>query len=614
MITPYEDLQKRLASGWNTWNTRSVLSHVHLPEGFALNLGLREYVHRRQLKEALIGRRGTEEEHIHPGPHTYDGCYSELNLKWQGNEIVVQSATVEDDLVLLVTPVAKHPLAVRAPLLIVEGGILWNRPGYVTLEEDALVGHFGEKVTRVYSTQAQTADAHVAAMGAYLSMLLEGPVGISTGRPRDLQEIQHIIALAGTSHAQHFERYGDLAEVYRAIQTAMAWDTIYEPEHCRVVSPVSRIWNVHWGGYVLFEWDNYFAAYMAAAENKDIAYANAVEMTREITESGLVPNYATVNGVSSRDRSEPPVGAMMCREIYRLYRETWFLEEVYPNLLRWNRWWDKTRAQDGLLCWGSTPFTPVIGANLEYAHVNDWQGGAWESGLDNLPVFDDVPFDPVTHLLQLQDVGLNGLYIADCLALADLAGVLGKAEDAVELRERAQRYRQEITRLWDESRGIFLSRRLDTGAFNPRTALTSFYPLIGKAASQAQAERMIQEHFYNPDEFWGEWIIPNIARNDSAYPDQDYWRGRIWGPTNFLVYLGLRNYDLPQARRDLAEKSVRLLLKEWVANGHVHENYNADSGEGCDKSNSDGFYHWGGLLGIIALIEAGHLPAPELPL
>ena len=554
MTSPYEALQQRLASGWNTWNTRSVLSHVHLPEGFALNLGLREYVHRRQLKEALIGRRGTEEEHIHPGPHTYDGRYSELNLKWRGNEMVVQSATVEDDLVLLATPIARHALAIRSPLLIVEGGILWNRPGYVIHDENGLIGQFGDHSIRVYSTAGQTPDEHVWANGPYLSMLLDGPVGISTGQPRSLSEIQQIIAASQAEHAQHFERYGDLSEVYKAIQTAMAWDTIYEPEHRRVVSPVSRIWNVQWGGYVLFEWDNYFAAYMAAVENKEIAYANAVEMTREITESGLVPNYATVNGVSSRDRSEPPVGALMCREIYRIYRETWFLEEVYPKLLRWNRWWDENRAHDGLLCWGSTPFTPVIGAELEYAHVNDWQGGAWESGLDNLPVFDDVPFDPQTHLLQLHDVGLNGLYIADCLALAELAEILKQPEEANELRQRAQRYSQQIARLWDENSGIFLSRRTDTGALNPRIGLTSFYPLIGKAASQAQAERMVKEHFFNPDEFFGEWILPNIARNDPAYADQDYWRGRIWGPTNFLVYLGLRNYGLSQARQELAER------------------------------------------------------------
>jgi hypothetical protein len=74
---------------------------------------------------------------------------------------------------------------------------------------------------------------------------------------------------------------------------------------------------------------------------------------------------------------------------------------------------------------------------------------------------------------------------------------------------------------------------------------------------------------------------------------------------NFLVYLGLRNYDLPDARRGLAAKSEALLLKEWRSRGHIHENYNATTGEGDDVSSSDAFYHWGALLGAIQMIEAG---------
>lgn len=80
------------------------------------------------------------------------------------------------------------------------------------------------------------------------------------------------------------------------------------------------------------------------------------------------------------------------------------------------------------------------------------------------------------------------------------------------------------------------------------------------------------------------------------------------------MYLSLRRYDLPQARTDLAEKSKQLLLKEWLERGHVYKNYSADTGIGCDKHNSDAFYHWGGLLGLIAFIEKGYLGEPESPL
>jgi len=101
-------------------------------------------------------------------------------------------------------------------------------------------------------------------------------------------------------------------------------------------------------------------------------------------------------------------------------------------------------------------------------------------------------------------------------------------------------------------------------------------------------------------------MMPSIARNNPAYKDNTYWRGRIWAPMNFLVYMGLRNYELPEARSILAEKSRNLILKEWNEKGRVHENYNAETGVGDDVRNSDSFYSWGGLLALIPLMEEGY--------
>lgn len=121
-------------------------------------------------------------------------------------------------------------------------------------------------------------------------------------------------------------------------------------------------------------------------------------------------------------------------------------------------------------------------------------------------------------------------------------------------------------------------------------------------------------HYFNPAEFYGEFVIPSIARNDPAYADQSYWRGRIWAPTNFLAYLALRRMHAQEACADLAAKSEKLILQEWRAHGHIHENYSGDNGWGCPNPRSDKFYHWGGLLALIALIEKGYIAAPEKPL
>jgi putative isomerase len=607
----YEALMRRLAHGWNTWNTRSVLSHVLLPEACALNLCLKEYTGPAYLKEAQIGRPGQRDEVVHPGPRSYDGTYSELTLRWRGLDLLIQSATEGDDLVLLVTPRTQHR---KAALLVVEAGILWNRVGSVALEGEALVACTAGRPVRVYATTRSVQEPYVAAQTPYLSLPLDRAIGISTGARRGLDEVTALVARRRAELGARSAPFGALADVYAAIQTCLAWDTVYEPEHDRVVSPVSRIWNVDWGGFVLFDWDTYFAAYMAALDNKDLAYANAIEITREKTERGFIPNFASAGGIKSRDRSQPPVGSLVVREIYRRFGERWLLEEVFPDLLEWNRWWPAHRSHDGLLCWGSDPYEPVADAYFETHSLADWQGAAYESGLDNSPMYEGVPFNPGTHLMELADVGLMSMYVMDCTALADIAAILGRQTEAGELRGRAKDFRAALKTLWHEPTGMFLNRRTDTGEWSRRLSPTLFYPLLARAATRRQAGRMLAEHLYNPVEFWGAWVLPSIARNDPAYPEQDYWRGRIWGPMNLLVYLGLRHYGLAQARADLAEKSKRLLLKEWRERGHVHENYNGDTGEGCDQPNSDAFYHWGGLLGLPALMEAGHLAGPEQPL
>ena len=74
---------------------------------------------------------------------------------------------------------------------------------------------------------------------------------------------------------------------------------------------------------------------------------------------------------------------------------------------------------------------------------------------------------------------------------------------------------------------------------------------------------------------------------------------------NFLTYLAFERRGLKEACRDLAQKFVQIFEPEWKENRHVHENYNAITGEGCDVQSSDRFYHWGALLTVIALRDAG---------
>lgn len=612
----YAKVQQRMARGWNTWDVHSVATQVLLPEGLAIHVGMK---HNSSLNgdawlgDALIGRLDKDAEVVTPGPHAWDGSYTRADYEWKGHKWRVESAHDGEDLVMLVTPLESKQPPTLQPTVVFSVSHLWNGLGTTRKIEDHIeaatpaLGATKPDSTSVYCTcynvlfytRAGYLDLPIS--GPYFKASLMQPIGISTRKDRSITEITASIARAKASYAESIAAAGANAPILDAIETTLGWDTIYEPETQRVISPVSRVWSVGWGGYVLFDWDTFFAATMAGIGDKDLAYANALETLHEETAQGFVPNYARAGNWKSADRSEPPVGAITVLRLYRKFHERWFLEDAFRPLLSWNRWWNEHRQMQGFIVLGSDVDNQP--ANPDDGSKGTWQGAVFESGLDNSPMYDGTFYNPQTHLLEYADVGMTSLYIADCEALAEIADVLNKTAEAKELKDRAERYRAKLATLWDDRAGVFLNKNLHTGQMNTRLSPTNFYPLLAKAATPEQAKTMVEKHLLNKDEFWGEWVMPSIARNDAAFRDQNYWRGRIWGPMNYLVYLGLLNYDDPEVRKEFARKSYELFLKEWGEKGHVHENYNAVTGDGDDVNSSDRFYHWGALLGYVEYLD-----------
>src|SRR4051794_4869151 len=131
----YAQVQQRLSRGWNTWDVQSVTTHVLLPQGLSVRVGIHKKTRINGdgfLPTALIGRLDPGAEQVFPGPHAFDGSYTDLRLSWQGLSLHIQSATDAGDLVLLVSPLtgsgdAKAMLATA----VFSVGFLWNRPGTV---------------------------------------------------------------------------------------------------------------------------------------------------------------------------------------------------------------------------------------------------------------------------------------------------------------------------------------------------------------------------------------------------------------------------------------------------------------------------------------------------
>ncbi|MGO7205701.1 glycoside hydrolase family 37, partial [Rhizobium ruizarguesonis] len=118
----------------------------------------------------------------------------------------------------------------------------------------------------------------------------------------------------------------------------------------------------------------------------------------------------------------------------------------------------------------------------------------------------------------------------------------------------------------------------------------------------AQAARLL-EHLSDETTFGGDFVLPNATRDDPAFTDNVYWRGRIWPNVNYMVWLGLRRCGFVAEASKLASQSYDLFMKNWRYDRIAAENYNAVTGEAMDQGDTDPFYIWAAMLPLMAASE-----------
>jgi hypothetical protein len=428
--------------------------------------------------------------------------------------------------------------------------------------------------------------------------------------PPDLSQVESSLAAGLRKYSrQRLQVEGDRASLAEAVVNNLNWMVLLQPEVPALYTPAGRRWlfpapgdrRDHW---TLFNWDSFFNALLLGAESPVLARSAVLAVLRTQYDNGNIPNWRGRFSGSS-DRAQPPVGSFSVLKLYRRFADRGWLQQVYPYLKKFNLFWTAPLANqhirrdgngNGLLEWGSD-------TDLLAAWVPEWEKNAdgrtraaWESGQDDLPNYDQVPFRRETGTLELDCVDLNSLFALDCECLTEIAAALGLADDERFFRARYQEARKLINELlWDENAGMYKDRFWD-GRLSPRLAASNFYPLLAGIPDANRAARMLK-NLLDPGLFWGEYVIPTISRNDPAFSDQQYWRGTIWPPTNYLVCQGLRRYGFYQAAAEMAQKSMNLFLSTWDTFQLCRENYDARSGEGGGQR----YQSWGPLFALLGL-------------
>ena len=604
-----------LMRAWNSWSDRPA-EMVFLPLGVRITPVL--YSTRSRTTSAIEPRR----DPVRLGRHAIDGSLIELETDHTGTPVAF-STTKTDPFAVRGSwhgkVSAEWGLRFWLTLAISSDGgevsvydsgsnitllkigtrfvavVTAQAPVHVTGQEtiEALRADFEQN--GYFYTATRSNEAPVVALRFNLEMMRKGAYAAAVADSAELAISKARANLAEHTTAQIPDAQTGLFDgSLDAVRDVVAWNTIWDDTNARPYTAVTRIWNL--GKFAVWYNDQLFAALLAGVFDADLARENMATAMASATPQGNIACIVTSNDAWV-DRSQHPNGALVAWQLYQRTGERSMLAANYDALSRNQRWWWENRDPDafGLLSCG----TSDVGEGL---YKGTAFGARNETGMDNSATHDEAVYDPVTRTLSTFDLGLNCAAALDAEMLANMATVLGKHADAQEFTRVADRCRTLISEtLWDESRGLFANRQRN-GGFVRSLSPTSFYPLLCGAATPEQAARLL-EHLSDETTFGGNFVLPNAARNDPAFADNVYWRGRIWPNVNYMVWLGLRRYGFTAEASKLASQSYDLFMTSWSRDRIAAENYNAMTGEAMDQGDTDPFYIWAALLPLMATGE-----------
>lgn len=208
-------------------------------------------------------------------------------------------------------------------------------------------------------------------------------------------------------------------------------------------------------------------------------------------------------------------------------------------------------------------------------------------------------------------------YLADCLNLPDISKTF--TEKAEMLKANIQEH------CWDQRDGFYYSVDLnllpvkepDIEGLQPGdlylhvgqprdydcliqrlSVWSGFMAMWAKIATPEQAVEIVKRHFHDKTSFNSPSGIRTLSPlekmyNTRASGNPSSWQGPIWINVNYLVFRGMVEYGFEEEARELAEKTILLLGKDYERFGALHEYYLPDNGEPVLNK---GFQNWNLLV------------------
>jgi glycogen debranching enzyme len=303
---------------------------------------------------------------------------------------------------------------------------------------------------------------------------------------------------------------------------------------------------------------------------------------------------------------QPTFAAQSLERIYQDTLDDEYLKLMLPKIRRYHEWLMVERCyEDNGLIFIISPFEsgldekpsydPLIGSRPKQGNLRQYlQLMKIESA--NFFRRYNLPKIYRSSKFIVKDAGMNTIYALDLFALSRLCRQIGDDVDAIRFHERATKVSDSIFQLmYNEEDLAFYDLAGTENKQLKALTFTIFLPIVLPSVPEKIAERVLEKHLFNKNEFDLPFPIPSLAKSEKIFNPSNaeswffdfLWRGPTWPMQNWFLY----KYFFMNGHKDFADKLL-LSLKKLIQLSGFREYYNPFTGKGYGAKH----FTWPGLV------------------
>lgn len=200
----------------------------------------------------------------------------------------------------------------------------------------------------------------------------------------------------------------------------------------------------------------------------------------------------------------------------------------------------------------------------------DVLGQGWESGVDQGVRFREKATEPYAcvdascHVFAMYEAACRWAPTGSDRSLE----YASRAEDLLSFIQQ---------QMFDAQTGIFCDRLLAGEALARPLSFEGMWPVAVGAATDEQAQRVIDENLLAPERFFTPHSISSVAASDPDF-ELRLWNGPAWNSTTYWAARGCLKYGRPDAARLLLEAALDSSARVFGDTGTIWEFYHPFGG------------------------------------